>query len=161
MQDEVRDKSVALVVNVGKKGGRITEEMLKWAIREYMKQAKAPHHGKQSVKSLVRQGDGVQNIEITDKNIKSFENAARKYGVDFALRKSPEEGKYFVFFKAKEADALNAAFAEYTQKVLKREKAGQEKPSLRKQLAKFRQLAAQMAQTQEKEKHLGRGGIEH
>lgn len=156
MQDEVRDKSVALVINVGKKGGRITEEMLKWAIREYRKQAKAPHHGKQSVKSLVRQGDGVQNIEITDKNIKSFEGVARKYGVDFALRKSTEEGKYFVFFKAKEADALNAAFAEYTKKVLKREK---EKPSLRKQLAKCKQLAAQMMQDQEK--HLRRGEIEH
>ena len=96
MQDEVRDKSVALVINVGKKGGRITEEMLKWAIREYRKQAKAPHHGKQSVKSLVRQGDGVQNIEITDKNIKSFEGVARKYGVDFALRKSTEDRKSVV-----------------------------------------------------------------
>lgn len=158
MQDEVRDRSVALVVNVGKKGGRITEEMLKWAIREYMKQARAPRQGRQSVKSLIKQGDGVQNIEITDKNIKSFEKVARKYGVDFALRKSPEEGKYFVFFKAKEADALNAAFAEYTKKVLKREK---EKPSLRKQLARFKQLAAQMAQTQDREKNLGRGGIEH
>lgn len=156
MQDEVRDKSVALVINVGKKGGRMTEEMLKWAIREYMKQAKAPHHGKQSVKSLVRQGDGVQNIEITDKNIKSFEGVARRYGVDFALRKSPDQGKYLVFFKAKEADALNAAFAEYTKKVLKREK---EKPSLRRQLAKCKQLAAQMGKDQEK--HLGRGGIEH
>lgn len=158
MQDEVRDKSVALVINVGKKGGRMTEELLKWAIREYMKQAKAPHHGKQSVKTLVRQGDGVQNIEITDKNIKSFEKVARKYGVTYALHRSTEAGRYYVFFKAKEADALNAAFAEYTQKVLKREK---EKPSLRKQLARFKQLAAQMAQTQDREKNLGRGGIEH
>lgn len=156
MQDEVRDKSVALVVNVGKKGGRMTEELLKWAIREYMKQAKAPRQGKQSVKSLIKQGDGVQKIEITDKNIKSFDSAARKYGVAYALYKPRGEGKYYVFFKAKEADALNAAFAEYTKKVLKREK---EKPSLRKQLAKFKQLAAQMAQDQEK--HLGRGGIEH
>lgn len=156
MQDEVRDKSVALVVNVGRKGGRLTEELLKWAIREYQKQAKEPTHGKQSVKKLIRQDAGVQNIEITDKNIKSFEKAARKYGVDFAVKKVPSEGKYLVFFKARDADALNAAFAEYTAKTLGKEK---EKPSLRKQLAKFKQLAAQMAQDQEK--NLRRGGIEH
>lgn len=118
MQDEVRDKSVALVVNVGKRGGRLTEEMLKWAIREYRKHANEPARGKQSVKELIRQDAGVQNIEITDKNIKSFEKVARKYGVDFAVKKVPSEGKYLVFFKARDADALNAAFAEYTAKTL-------------------------------------------
>ena len=68
------------------------------------------------------QGDGVQNIEITDKNIKSFERVARKYGVDFALKKDPEQGRYLVFFKARDADALNAAFAEYTAKTLNRQR---------------------------------------
>ena len=71
MQDEVRDKSVALVINMGKTGGRLTADMLKWAMRQYMEQSRNPkaHHGKQTVKQLVRQGQGVQNIEITDKNI--------------------------------------------------------------------------------------------
>ena len=77
MQDEVRDKSVAFVINVGKTGGRLTEDMLKWAMRRYLDQSRNPkaHHGKQTVKQLVRQGQGVQNIEITDKNIKSFVSA--------------------------------------------------------------------------------------
>lgn len=39
MQDEIRDKSVALVIRVGKDGGRLTAELLKWAIRQYQKQA--------------------------------------------------------------------------------------------------------------------------
>ena len=92
MQDEVRDKSVALVIDVGKKGGRLTADLLKWAIRRYQEQSRNPkvHHGKQTVKQLVKQGAGVQNIEITDKNIKSFERVARKYGVDFALKKDPQ-----------------------------------------------------------------------
>lgn len=77
MQDEVRDKSVALVIRVGKNGGKLTADLLKWAIRQYQRQANEPQHGKQSVKSLVEQGGGVQNIEITDKNIKSFERVAR------------------------------------------------------------------------------------
>lgn len=156
MQDEVRDKSVALVIRMGKNGGKLTADLLRWAIRQYQRQANEPHHGKQSVKSLVGQGDGVQNIEITDKNIKSFERVARKYGVDFALKKDPAQGRYLVFFKARDADALNAAFAEYTAKTLNREKG---KPSIKKQLSHFKQLV--MGQSVDREKHRGKGGIEH
>ena len=156
MQDEVRDKSVALVIRVGKNGGKLTADLLKWAIRQYQRQANEPQHGKQSVKSLVEQGGGVQNIEITDKNIKSFERVARKYGVDFALKKDPEQGRYLVFFKARDADALNAAFAEYTAKTLNRKRG---KPSLKKQLSHFKELVSR--QSADREKHRGKGGIEH
>ena len=156
MQDEVRDKSVALVIRVGKNGGKLTAELLRWAIRQYQRQANEPQHGKQSVKSLVEQGGGVQNIEITDKNIKSFERVARKYGVDFALKKDPSQGKYLVFFKARDADALNAAFAEYTAKTLNRKRG---KPSLKKQLSHFKELVSR--QSADREKHRGKGGIEH
>ena len=156
MQDEVRDKSVALVIRVGRNGGKLTADLLKWAIRQYQRQANGPQHGKQSVKSLVGQGDGVQNIEITDKNIKSFERVARKYGVDFALKKDPAQGRYHVFFKARDADALNAAFAEYTAKTLNRQRG---KPSLIKQLSHFKQLAKEQAV--DRERHRGKGGIEH
>ena len=38
MQDEIRDKSVALVIHVGKDGGRLTADILKWAIRQYQAQ---------------------------------------------------------------------------------------------------------------------------
>ena len=156
MEDEVRDKSVALVIRVGKNGGKLTADLLKWAIRQYQRQANEPQHGKQSVKSLVEQGGGVQNIEITDKNIKSFERVARKYGVDFALKKDPSQGKYLVFFKARDADALNAAFAEYTAKTLNRKRG---KPSLKKQLSHFKELVSR--QSADREKHRGKGGIEH
>ena len=156
MQDEVRDKSVALVIRMGKNGGKLTADLLKWAIRQYQRQANEPQHGKQSVKSLVGQGDGVQNIEITDKNIKSFERVARKYGVDFALKKDPAQGRYLVFFKARDADALNAAFAEYTAKTLNRQRG---KPSIKRQLSHFKQLV--MGQSVDREKHRWKGGIEH
>jgi len=156
MQDEVRDKSVALVIRVGKNGGKLTADLLKWAIRQYQRQANEPQHGKQSVKSLVEQGGGVQNIEITDKNIKSFERVARKYGVDFALKKDPSQGKYLVFFKDRAAAALNAAFAEYTAKTLNRKRG---KPSLKKQLSHFKELVSR--QSADREKHRGKGGIEH
>ena len=158
MQDEVRDKSVALVIRVGKTGGRLTAGLLKWAMRRYLEQSRKPqvHQGKQTVKQLVKQGAGVQNIEITGKNIKSFERVARKYGVDFALKKDPSEGKYLVFFKARDTDALKAAFAEYAAKSLNR---GQkEKPSLRAQLTHFKEVVKNT--TRDTEKNREKGGIE-
>jgi len=139
MQDEVRDKSVALVIKVGKAGGRMTAGLLKWAMRQYLEQSRNPkiHHGRQTVRQLVRQNTGVQNIEITDKNIKSFERIARKYGVDFALKKDPGNRQYLVFFKARDKDVLTAAFAEYTAKTVRREN---KKPSIRRQLSKFKEM---------------------
>ena len=139
MQDEVREKSVAFVIRVGKTGGKLTASMLKYAIEQYLKQQRNPRapHGKQSVKSLVKQGVGVQNIEITDKNIRSFQSVARKYGVDYALKKdiSSQPPRYLVFFKARDMDALTAAFREFSGKQLKRSK----KPSILVQLKKFQE----------------------
>jgi len=132
--------------------------LLKWAIRKYLAQAQNPkiHHGKQTVKQLVSQGAGVQNIEITGKNIKSFERVARKYGVDFALKKDPAQGKYLVFFKARDADALNAAFAEYAGKSLNR--SAQKKPSLLGQLSHFKEIAKNL--TRDTAKNREKGGVE-
>ena len=61
------------------------------------------------------------NIEITDGNIRSFERVARTYGVDYALKKDREKPRYLVFFKAKDADALTAAFEEYIARSARRE----------------------------------------
>lgn len=155
MQDEIRDKSVAFVLRAGKGGQRMTAELLKWAIREYQKKEGEHPQGRQSVKSLVKQGAGVQNIEITDRNIKSFERCARKYGIDFALKKDPSQGNYLVFFKARDADALHAAFAEYTARTLNRQK---KKPSLKKQLSHFKEAVNGLAAGREKERQ--RGGME-
>ena len=155
MQDEVRDKSVALVINMGKTGGRITADLLRAAMRRYLEQSRNPraHHGKQTVKQLVRQGAGVQNIEITDKNIKSFERVARKYGVDFALKKDCANGKYLVFFKSRDADALNAAFAEYAAKSLHR---GQQKrSSVRDRLTHFKEVVKNMTRDTVKNRDRG------
>ena len=94
--------------------------------------------GKQTVKELVGQNQGVTNIEITDRNIKDFERIARKYGVDFALKKdrSGDSPKYLVFFKARDADALTAAFKEYTARTDRRK----ERPSILEQLRKFGEM---------------------
>lgn len=117
MQEEVENKSVAISIKATKLTANVLKAALLKALAEMEKKQKNPkvYKGKQSVKHLVRQGVGVSNIEITDGNIKSFEKVARKYGIDFALKKdvSTQPPRYLVFFKSKDADALTAAFREY------------------------------------------------
>ena len=43
-----------------------------------------PKQEKVTVKELAKQNAGMVNIEITDKNIKSFERYSRKYGINYA-----------------------------------------------------------------------------
>ena len=131
MQEEVENRTLTLVVS----GTKFTGRMFKAAISKYMAHRKekklqkqrsrdAPviPHGKQTVKQLVGQNQGISNIEITDPSIKEFEKIARKYGVDYAVKKdrSSSPPKYLIFFKGRDADALTAAFTEYTNKKVKK-----------------------------------------
>ena len=88
MQEEVTQKTIALSV----KTARVTADVLKNMLRKYLsgqkQKGKNPYKvGKQSYKELKSQGSGLSNIEITDGNIKSFERVAKKYRLDFALKK--------------------------------------------------------------------------
>lgn len=143
MQEEVEQRTITLAITTTK----MTANVLKSAISKYLAYRKEKKRegpvkpcGKQSVKKLVGQDQGVANIEITDKNIKDFERIARKYGVDFALKKDKtgEVPKYLVFFKARDADALTAAFKEYTAKSDRKK----ERPSVLKKLRRFKEAAA-------------------
>ena len=155
MQEELEQKSVAISIKAGKLTANLLKKALEKALAEMTKSQKNPkiYKGKQSVKHLVRQGAGVSNIEVTDGNIKSFEQVARKYGVDFALKKdtTSQPPRYLVFFKSRDADALTAAFAEYSGKVVKRQ--AQEKPSVRRQLVQLQEAVKKMAQSLSRNKH--------
>ena len=89
------------------------------------------------MKQLIGQNQGVSTIESNDPEIKNFERIARKYGVDYAVKKVKTDGKpkYVIFFKARDADALTQAFTEYSRKTVEKEK----KPSV---LKKLRDLSA-------------------
>ena len=60
--------------------------------------------------------------------------------------------KYLVFFKARDADALTAVFSEYTAKKVKK----QERPSVLKQLAKFKEMVKNMVPERNRKKELER-----
>lgn len=166
MQDESIERVVALCIQ----GGKISEQILKEAVRETLeemerqerereakrqqrkaarkqkkaekkqKKRKAACHGKQSMKQLRKQGRDLSSIEITDGNIKSFEKYARKYGIDYCLKKdkSCKPQRYYVFFKAADVDAVTAAFKEYTGYQMNKE---QQKESIYEKLSQAREKA--------------------
>ena len=111
-----------------------------------------PKQGKITVKELAKQNAGMTNIEITPKNIKSFERVAKKYSIDFSLKKdvTADPPRYYVFFKARDADVMTAAFKEYTGKSLNKDK----KPSVRKKLQQA--ITKSLAKHRELEKTKGK-----
>ena len=157
MQEEVTQKVIALSVKVGKETAKLTEQALQKAIRQFLKQyqkSRTPH-GKQTLRQLAKQNAGISNIEITKDNIKGFESTAKKYGIDFSLKKVQDEQppRYLVFFKGRDADAMTAAFREFSAKKLQRDK----KPSIRKALAAAKEKSKQINQSRDKVKNIDRG----
>ena len=120
MQDEVNEKTIALYIKTGKLTAQTLQKAMKAILSKGKKQLAKPPQGKQSLKQLMKQNAGVSNIEITKDNIKAFESTAKKYGIDFALKKDTTETppRYLVFFKGRDADALTAAFKEFSAKKL-------------------------------------------
>lgn len=109
-------------------------------------------HGKMTVKQLAAKDKGLQSIEVTDQNIGSFNRIARKYGIDFAPFKVKGEKRYMVFFKAPDADAMTAAFKEYTAKQVRKA----ERPSVLEKLQHFKSLIQAAVVDRAKRKELER-----
>ena len=97
-------------------------------------------------KQLIAQGAQLTNIQITDQNIKSFDRVARKYGIDYSLKKDShvKPPLYLVFFKSKDVDVMTAAFKEYAGIELDQSK--KKKPSVRKKLQKTQERKAKHRQ---------------
>ena len=113
MQEEVEQKSFNLMISTTKLSARTVLRAVKAAIRLYQSKAS---QGKQSVRTLLRQNRGVSSVEISKTGIKGFERYAKKYGIDYAIR------KYLVFFKAPDAEVFQAAFKEYSASILNKSK---------------------------------------
>lgn len=149
MQEEVENRTVNLAISTT----RLTFRTLLAAGRAYVNhraKVKASKQqeksekpvGRQTIRQLIGQNQGVSSIPIANTDIRDFEPIARKYGIDYAITKdkSVKPPKYMVFFKARDADAMTAAFDEYGNKKLR----ARARPSVLKQLQKLKALVAAM-----------------
>ena len=101
-----------------------------------------PTNGKQSVKTLIRQGQGVSSVPLADEGLKDFQKIAKKYGVDFAVVKDKNVNPpvYTIFFKAKDMDAVTKILQDYSEKQMK--KTSKVKQSVLGKLKKFKEIVA-------------------
>lgn len=146
MNDEINHELTGKVMSLTFQAVRFDARTLQKAMQAYLRNRQGRkvgeiRHGKMKVEKLVGQGQGATAIEVTDDNIKSFEKIARKYHVDFAVKKDKTVNppKYMVFFKGKDTDVITQAFKEF----VKYNEQQKTKVSVRQKLRKFANIVEQ------------------
>jgi gas vesicle protein len=148
LQEDIDNRTVALSV----KATKITAEVLMKAFQKVMRkiqqaqnEAQAPH-GRQSVKKLMNHNAAISSIPL-DGDTKLFDRVARKFNVDYSFHKTGPK-KYVLLFKSGQADAITAAFTEFSKFVMAR---GQSiKPRIHEQIQENAERV--MAQPQQRER---------
>ena len=122
MQEQIDREAIA----IAGKGSKLTARGLAAVMRKVLRDMKNHHdkaqtpHGKQSVKKLMNHNVSTSTIPIEgDKGL--FEKVARKWNVDYAFHKT-DKNQHLLLFKSGQADAITAAFKEYSALVMKRAK---------------------------------------
>ena len=128
MQEEVTQRTVALCVEATKLSAGMLQRAIEKVLDEMQKGVTGHktklHHGKQTLRQLMKHNTGVSNIEITDQNIRAFSATAKKYGIDFALKKdtSGDIPRYLVFFKGRDSHLSRQPFGSSPQRTWRKRK---------------------------------------
>jgi choline dehydrogenase-like flavoprotein len=111
------------------------------------KQQKPTHSatGRVTMRKLQQQYGDLRSVTIDDANTRQFERIARKYRVQYKVYRC-QKGKYQIFFKAPNDEAMQTAFQEYAKGKIRKA----ERPSVLKQL---QALKAQIKAPADKHRH--------
>jgi hypothetical protein len=159
VQDEINDKSFTLGAQVGevtahelrKVADRLLSELKADRLNPLNKSAELKH-GKMTMKQLAKHNAGLSSFELKDPNLRLLNKTMKQNGVDFAPVKDGK-GRYTLFFKGRDADALTHALSQYTRKLTERA----QKPSIGATLTAMKQAAKQLAESRDKVKNLDKG----
>ncbi len=157
MQEDINQRTVTLLVNTGKMTGKVfLQAIQKYLViqrqihqeKEREKITNPAYRGRMSIKALMKDRGGLSNIEIHDEHIQYFERVARKYRIEYAIKKEVGENNthYLVFFRGKDTDILQVAFNEFVKKRLK----VQERLSIREKLQALKTKHKQLQKLPEK-----------
>ena len=105
-------------IDLSMKTEKITSDVLRLAMQEFLS-GKAEKKGRMTYKQLqAKSPSKLDSIEVNGSNIGDFLNTARKYDIDFALKrdKSTSPPTYHVFFSAAKTEDFKRAFTEYADK---------------------------------------------
>lgn len=151
-------KTIDVVIQATK----LTVDIFRNAIYDLTTKRNYESRGNVRLGQLMKQGK-LDSIEITDNNIRSFLDVAKKYDVSYALKRdsSTSPPTYHVFFTGRDTETLNKAFKEYVGVIDKKLNKGQKEKSVGKVVN--RELIRKNARTikkMEKEKQRNKGDIE-
>ena len=161
MEEEVNQRVATMMVSTSKmSAGVLARAMQRFLANEHQalnrhaierQNAKAQEHGKMKFKDLMAQNAGAESIEINNDNIRSFDKVARKYNIDYALKKDATQDppKYFIFFKARDRDAMTQAFREF----VKKNELEKEKKPMKQKLKEYEEMRKKLNKQRAKEKH--------
>ncbi len=150
IDEEISRSTIAISVRASK----LTARGLAYALGEAAKKirkSQAPQ-GKQTVKQLLRQVGETSAIDLPGR-AKDFDRVARRWGVDYAIKRV-EKGKYLLFFKAKQADAITGCFSEYSRRMMSRSR--DRRVPLREQLKRAQELVRDQLRQKERTKEAER-----
>lgn len=152
MQEEIEQRTVSVTIQAAKLSGRVLKAAIAAALRKMEQERNTPKVGRNTMKRLAGRDGGMNTIEVSGR-IRSFERYARKHQVRYHIEKEVgvDPLRWTVYFKANQADALTAAFKEYTKKDLSRES----RPSMLAKLHKFKELAQALGKDRVKNKEHG------
>ena len=155
MQEEVTQKTIAISIQATKLTASVLQKTIKQLLVAGKNKLQQPAQGKQTLRQLRKHRASLSNIDITEQNIKAFSSVAKKYHMDFALKKdaTTQPPHFIVFFKGNDKDTMEQAFKEFAAKNLNLDK----KPSVRKLLSKMKEKAKQKSLNREKVKTKERG----
>jgi len=157
LQEQIDRESIAITVKASKLTAQGLALLLKPVVNQITKKYKEIQmpHGKQSVKQLMSHSASTNTIPI-EGDMGLFEKVAKKWHVDYAFHKTGED-KYLLLFKSNQADAMTAAFSEYSKLVMKQAK--DKRPPIKAQLEKATQKVER--EKLQREKQRGRTHARH
>ena len=149
MQEDVENRTINFAISTTKLTGRTVLAAARKFFQWRANKKRGKPIGQQSVRQLLRQDQGATNIESEKTRIRDFKRILDKYGVYYAITKNHDDPpRYPVFFKARDADTLTAAYKDYSAKLVNKEKC----PSVLERLQQFKALAAELVPGKMREK---------
>jgi len=165
LSEDISDSAMTVAAQVS----QLTYEELKNAIGKLLtkldqykintaKPNKGPElkTGKQTLEQMKKHNDGLSTIELTKPNLRILHRSMKKDNVDFAAVKDGK-GKYTLFFKGKDVDALTPAFTRYTKNLVKQANSG--KPSINTALSEAKKAAQSLNNQRGKVQNMNRGAL--
>ena len=140
------EKGLRKTIDLSVRSKDFTADVLKSAMNDFLS-GKSVKKGRVSMKKLTEHSGRLENVEIKD--IEDFLSVAKKYDIDYVVKKEPNSDTYHVFFQAGKTEDFNRAFGEFAS-VKKGELTGNRAEITRQQIKDMAKQVANEPKKKEK-----------